>query len=161
MRLSPRICCLAIVAACCTASSASAEDGSYTTARDAARRALEKAIIELRLYQQVEYPRELRHLDADIELTKAEIETLRQRLRACWSYNHFSRNEAQEFPAQDLKLCLLEAELRLKDLQTERNALIRFHPDQWRLLELNVYEARVRVIELERTAELPPPDPSA
>jgi hypothetical protein len=58
---------------------------------------------------------------------------------------------------QDVRMCLLDAELRLKDLRAERNNLIRFHSDEWRLLEIRAYEARVRVAELERSEALPAP----
>jgi hypothetical protein len=50
---------------------------------------------------------------------------------------------------QNTQLCLREAELRLRDLWAERNALVRYHADQYRELELQVHEARLRVIELE------------
>jgi hypothetical protein len=161
MRSLPRICCLAIVAACFTALTAEAQDNSYLAARDCARRALEKAKIELRLYEQVEYPRERRRLDAEIRLTEAEIAIFRQRVRDCRPFDRFSTGGAVTGPLQDLKLSVLEAELRLNDLRAERNALIRFHSDQYRLLELDVYEARVRVAELEHAAEQPVPEPSA
>jgi hypothetical protein len=162
-RLS-RICCLAVVAACSIELAARAEDGPRPDARDCARRALERAKIELRLYVQVEYPREQRRLDAQIELTRAQIDVYRQRLRDCRPFDRFSTGGALTGPIQDLKLCLLEAELRLNDLQAERDALVRFHSDQWRLLELRVYEARVRLAELEHAAEQagpPVPEPSA
>jgi hypothetical protein len=46
-------------------------------------------------------------------------------------------------------MCLRDAELRLRDLWAERNALVRFHSDEWRLLEMKVHSARLRVAELE------------
>ncbi len=162
MRFSPRTCCLAIVVALCATLPAHAEDAQCAAARKAARRALERAKIELRLYRQVEYPRELRRLDAEIKLTKAEIDIVRQRLDDYRAYERSSNGGAFKKPAQDARLCLLDAELRLKSLQAERNALVRFHSDRARLLELNVYDARVLVIQLEQAAaaeELPVPDP--
>ena len=50
---------------------------------------------------------------------------------------------------QDLRMCLLEAELRLRDLWAERNNLVRFRTPEWRELELRVHDARVRVAEIE------------
>jgi hypothetical protein len=50
---------------------------------------------------------------------------------------------------QDTKMCLREAELRLRDLLAERNALVRFHADQYRQLEIAVHQARLRVAEME------------
>jgi hypothetical protein len=54
---------------------------------------------------------------------------------------------------QQTEMCLREAELRLRDLWAERNALVRFHSDQWREFELRVSEARFRVAELEADDE--------
>ncbi len=164
MRFSPRTCCLAILIGIFTTPSAQADNGVCITAREAARRALVEAKIELRLYQRVEYPRERRRLDAEIKLTQAEVDIYRERQRDYRAYERASNGGAFKKPGQDVRLCLLEAELRLKNLQAERNALIRFHSDRARLLELKVYDARMLVIEMERALEaeeLPAPEPSA
>ena len=46
-------------------------------------------------------------------------------------------------------MCIREGELRLRNLQAERNTLVRFHGDQFRVFEMRVVEARLRVAELE------------
>jgi hypothetical protein len=50
-------------------------------------------------------------------------------------------------------MCLRDAELRLRDLWAERNAMVRFHSDQWRLFEIKVHDARLRVAEIEAELE--------
>jgi hypothetical protein len=134
---------------------------SVESDRFAARRDLEFAKIDLRHYLQVEYPRQKRHLDAQIQLTEAEVRTLRDRLREYRPFNKFSTGGALVYAIQDVRMCLLDAELRLDDLRAERSHLIRFHSDQWRLLEMRAFEARARVAELERSEELVPPPAAA
>jgi hypothetical protein len=124
-------------------------DDALQFARASARRTLEIAKIELRLYAQVEYPRQLRLLEAQIKLTDAEIKLFRERVRAYREFDSFSTGQPLAFPFPDVRLRLLEAELRLENLRAEQNALTRLHSDQWRLLELRVHEARARVAELE------------
>ena len=114
-----------------------------------ARRELELAKTELRHYWQVEYPRQRRHLNAQIDLTEAEIRDYQERLRAYRPFDRYSTGGPFLVTLQDLRMCLLDAELRLRDLWAERNALVRFHSDDWRFLELKVHEARLRVAELE------------
>jgi hypothetical protein len=135
---------------------AGAQD-SPAAERAAARRDLEAARLELRHYLQVEHPRQKRHLDAAIKLTDAEVRALRDRLREYRAFDKFSTGGPLFVTIQDVRMCLLDAELRLKDLRAERNNLIRFHSDEWRLLEIRAYEARVRVAELERSEALPAP----
>ena len=50
---------------------------------------------------------------------------------------------------ENTKLALLDAQLRLKDLQAELFALRRFHSDRCRMLELKVYQARAYLVNLE------------
>jgi hypothetical protein len=128
-------------------------------ARTSARRDLELAKMELRHYWQVEYPRQRRHLNAAIELTETEIRDYRERLRQYRPFDRFSLGQPFLVTLQELRMCLRDAELRLEDLWAERNALVRFHADEWRLLERNVNEARLRVAELE--AEAPAEDEAA
>ena len=92
--------------------------------------------MELRNYWQVEYPRQQRHLNAAIELTEAEIRNYEERLREYQPFNRFSTGQPFLVTLQELRMCLREAELRLRDLWAERNALLRFHADEWRLLEM-------------------------
>jgi hypothetical protein len=153
MRFSPEILCLAIAAVCSTPLISPAQFDSYPEARAAARHELLLAKLELRHYQQVEYPRLQRHLQAEIDLTDAEIRIYKERLREYRPFDRFSVGRPLSVTLQELRLCLLNAELRLRDLWAERNALIRFRSDDWRLLELKVQEARVRVAEIEAAYE--------
>lgn len=130
-----------------------AADASYQAARMSARRELAMAKLELRQCWQIEYPRQRRQLNAQIDLTEAEVRAYRERLREYGAFARFTTGPPFLVPLQELRMCLLDAELRLRDLRAERNALVRFHSDQWRLLELRVQEARVRVAELEASQE--------
>jgi hypothetical protein len=134
-----------------------AQEASDTVDRISARRELELAIMDLRHYWQVEYPRQQRHLHAAIELTKAEVCDLQARLREYGPFTQFSTGDAFWVTIQETRWCLREAEFRLRDLWAERNALVRFHSDQYRELELRVHEARLRVAQLEASTELANP----
>jgi hypothetical protein len=105
--------------------------------------------MDLRHYWQVEYPRQQRLLNAAIELTRCEIRDLRWRLRQYEPFTRFSTGDPFMVTIQNTQLCLREAELRLRDLWSERNALVRYHADQYRELELRVHDARLRVVALE------------
>ena len=163
MKFSPATICLAIGVLGCLPASLFAQSESYFQERAAARRELELAKIELRHYVQIEYPRSRRHLDAQIRLTEAEIRDYRQRLRAYRPFDRFSTGNPFMITLQELRMCLLGAELRLRDLWAERNALVRYHSDEWRALEMVVYEARLRVAAIEEEglalaqAEVPQP----
>ena len=52
------------------------EELALVDPRVAARQSLECAKLELRLYLRVEYPREVRHLESAVKLTKAEVNVL-------------------------------------------------------------------------------------
>jgi hypothetical protein len=158
MRFSPSIMWLAIAAVCLSPLALCADETSFYVERVSARRDLELAKMELRHYWQVEYPRQRRHLNAEIELTEAEIRDYEERIRAYQPFNRFTRGQPFLITLQDARMCLREAELRLRDLWAERNALVRFHSDQWRILEMKVYDARLRVAELE--AEEEPVEPA-
>lgn len=153
MRFSPAIGCLALAAVCATPLATLAQTNGLPEAvqieRRNLRRALEMAKLEMRLYLQVEYPRELRHLDSAIRLTTAEVDAVRQRLRAYGPYTRFDTGQPFTLSIQEDKLCLLDAELRLRDLRAERAVLIRFRSDHWRLLELKAQEIRDRLVLLE------------
>jgi hypothetical protein len=130
-----------------------ADDAALLSERLAARRDLTFAKLELRHYWQVEYPRQRRHLNAAIELTELEIRNMKQLLRSYDPFDNFITGQPLELTIQELRLCLREAELRLTDLWAERNALVRFHSDDWRVLEMKVQDARMRVIALEPAEE--------
>ena len=153
MKFSSSLICLAIVAGCLPSTALFAQEMSGTSLRMTARRDLELAKMELRHYWQVEYPRQQRHLNGAIELTRAEICDYQERLRAYRPFTRFSTGDPFMITIQDKRMCLREAELRLRDLWAERNALVRSHSDQYRELELQVHEARLRVVELEPADE--------
>lgn len=141
------------VASLLTSSLASANEGADLEARVAARRDLEWAKMELRHFWQVEYPRQERQLNSAIELTGIEVRNLRDRLRSYESYSRFNSGSSFSLAIQNQQLCLREAELRLRDLWAERNALVRYKSDQRRALEMRVQEARMRVAALEPAPE--------
>ena len=144
---------LAIVALFSTGVVSHAQDETYAEERAAARRELLLAKLELRHYWQIEYPRMRRHLQAQIDLTNAEIRNYKERLREYEPFDRFTVGRPLFVTIQELRMCLLDAEHRLRDLWAERNALIRFHSDDWRLLEMNVHEARLRVAAIEAAHE--------
>jgi hypothetical protein len=153
MRFSGAILFLAIATQLSTFSAVRAQDENYAAARAAARRELMLTKLELRHYQQVEYPRLRRHLQAQIDLTEAEIRAYKRQLHEYRPFSRFSVGQPFTVTIEEIRLCLLEAELRLRDLWAERNALIRFHSDDWRFLEMKVHEARLRVAEIEASHE--------
>jgi hypothetical protein len=163
MKLSLRLLSLAIAVSCSISVSVHAQESSYAQERAAARRELHLAKIDLRNYWQIEYPRIRRQLNAQIDLTEAEVRIYRERLRLFRPFDRFSTGSAVAWSLQDLRMCLMEAELRLRDLWAERNNLVRFRTAEWRELELRVHDARVRVASIEAAgenaaneAELPP-----
>ncbi len=127
---------------------AGAQEASLA-ARVSARRDLEQAKTDLRFYWQVDYPRQRRDLDAAIEMTRLGIENNRSLLRDYRPFTHFSTGQPFPITIRNLETCIRAGELRLNDLLAERNALVRFHSDQYRVLAAQVYEARVRVAGLE------------
>ncbi len=146
----PHLATVGLFAICCltTPTELRAAESSLAE-RTVARRELEIAKLELRHWWLVEYPRMRRNLNAAIELTTSEIRNLREQLRGYGPFSRFSTGQPFVLTIQRLRMCLQEAELRLADLQAERNALIRFHSDDFRLLALTVQEARLRVAEIE------------
>jgi hypothetical protein len=153
MRFSPSLLLVAIAASCITPFTTWAQDPPTYIARLNARRDLDSAKMELRHYQLVEYPRQQRHLNSAIALTHAEIRDYKARLRAYDAFDRFSIGQPFLVTLQETRMCLRDAELRLRDLWAERNALVRFRSDQWRLLEMQAFEARLRVAELEAELE--------
>ena len=80
----------------------------------AARRELVVAKVDARHYWQVEYPRQRRELNAAITLTDAEVRAMKRLLREYGPFSRFSTGQPLFLPIQDLKLCILDAELRLR-----------------------------------------------
>jgi hypothetical protein len=156
MRFLVSVVCLGLAAGCLLSRSACAGEPPFEAARWRARHELALAKMELRNYWQVEYPRQQRYLNAEIVLTEAEIRSYKERLLEYEPFNRFSRGQPFATTLQDVQMCLLEAELRLRDLWAERNALLRSHSDTWRALEHKVHAARLRVAEIEAAGKAPP-----
>jgi len=154
MRSSLPISALIFVAVCSAAGSASAQIDPHQAELAAARRALAAAKIEARLYWQIDYQCERRELNAAIELTDAEVQMRRRQLRTFAPFNPFGYGQQSSFALGDARLCLKDAEVRLRALIDERNNLVRFHSDRLALLELNVAAARDRVVALEGGGEI-------
>jgi hypothetical protein len=134
-------------------SPALAQDEVYEQLRRNARRELQLAKLESRNYLQIEYPRMRRQLDAAITLTDAELRAYNERVRRYRPFDRFSTGSLYQLALQDLRLCILDAELRLRDLRAERNNLHRFRLEEWKTLEMRVDDARARVAEIEAAAE--------
>src|SRR5262249_3889699 len=116
---------------------------------------LELAKLDLQNYWQVEYPRQRRELNQAIELTEAEIKGIEEQqdvLRP--SYTRFTLDQPFPLSWAELRVCHKAADFRLTNLQGERNNLIRFHADQFRILEMRVQAARQRVADLEANDEV-------
>lgn len=115
-----------------------------------ARRVLEIAKIELRIYQQVEFPRKRRHLDAEVTLLTAEVDALKRRVREYKGFRRSRYSHSLLISLQDAELALLDAKLSLTDAREERSAYRRFHSDRCRLYLLKAGAARARVVALDR-----------
>ena len=107
------------------------------------------AKLDLQNYWQVEYPRQRRELNLAIELAEAEIQGNEDQQYALRPYTRFSLGEPFPLTIANLRVCRKAAEIRLSNLHAERNTLIRFHGEQFRILEMRVQAARQRVAELE------------
>jgi hypothetical protein len=153
MKFSPAVCLLVIVATC-SATSAFAQNQASLHARVAARQELELAKLDLQNYWQIEYPRQRREIDLAIELTQAEIQGNQEQQESLRPFTRFSIGEPFPLTIANLRICRQSAELRLNNLQAERNMLIRFHGDQFRILQMRVQAARQRVAELETNEEI-------
>jgi hypothetical protein len=153
MKFFLAVSCLAIAVLVSSPRTSRAQESPYAHERASARRELQLAKIDFRNYWQIEYPRFRRQLDAQIELTEGEIKIYKERLRMFRPFDRFSTGSAVTWELQNLRMCLREAELRLRDLWAERNNLIRFRTPEWRELELRVHDARLRVAEIEAAIE--------
>ena len=116
-----------------------------------AKRAVEAARLRLRLFERVDYPLRLQELDGRLQLTRAEIESLRRRIA---EYERFDGSKALFLTLEETRLQLLDAELRWKQLDRER-LLLQFHyKDERRLRQLLIEQAEQR---FRRIRELPDP----
>src|SRR4051794_1813762 len=152
MNFSPAIWSLVITV--CGATSVLAQNQASLEARIAARQELRMAQLDLQNYWQIEYPRQRRELNLAIELTQAEIRNNQDAQESLRPFTRFTIGEPFPLTIANLRICRESAELRLNDLLAERGALIRFHGDQFRTLELRVEAARRRLVELEANEEI-------
>src|SRR4051812_1062939 len=153
MKFSPSICSLAILAFC-SGTTALAQQQASLQARIAARQELELAKLDLQNYWQVEYPRQRRELDLAIDLTQAEIQGNQDAQDSLRPFTRFSIGEPFPLTIANLRICRDSAEIRLNNLRAERNSLIRFHGDQFQILQMRVQAARQRVVDLEPKDEV-------
>jgi hypothetical protein len=152
MRCSPLYFALALSSLCFLPQSVVAAEVVVDTLADeiaCARRELAAAKIEARQYAQVEYPSQLRALNAEIEFTDAEIRTMRREIRRYIPNFKYSYGQLPTMVYRDLPLCLKDAEIRRRTLSAERNDLMRYRANHQQLLELRVAAARDRVLALE------------
>jgi hypothetical protein len=112
--------------------------------RLAAQREYEQAVLEWRLYDQVERPAMLRKFAGDIQLCEAEFASIERRLREYEPTTRFNSGGALFLDIEHLKLRKLETELRLQNLREAQAADTRFHVDRVRLFELRILSARAR-----------------
>jgi hypothetical protein len=148
---------------CLLAGDARAQVDSPLRDRIAARRNLTVAKNNLRYYWQVEYPRQRRDLDAAIVLAEMELTNLKTQLREFRPFTQFSIGQPFPLTVRSIQMCIKATELRLDNLRCERNALIRFHSDDFNALAAQVAEARMQVLALEpqepEADQLPAPEP--
>lgn len=116
---------------------------SRTDARTDAHVDEEIGRIRAKLFERVDYPLLMRRIDADLELTKAEIKAHDKVLYELERL-HRMAHESKPFlfTIEELKLKRLAAELRLDNLEEERCLLQKYQRDERRLREL---EARREV----------------
>jgi hypothetical protein len=115
----------------------------------AAARDVEMAGLRLRRYVKVEHPLKLRELETQRTLKRVEIEKLKALLAEYNQITHRTIPEPFIVTRQATELALLEAELRLANLDEEQLLLERYHSDQTRLYELDLEAAVARYRQLE------------
>jgi hypothetical protein len=89
-----------------------------------------------------------------IELAEEEIKSIDEQYNVLRPFTRFTLDEPFPLTVANLRVCRKAAEIRLNNLLAERNSLIRFHGDQFRILEMRVQAARQRVVELEPSDEV-------
>ena len=112
-----------------------------------ALRELETAQLQLRLYEQQEYPQKLRRFDREIELAQAHVEFYQGRIAEYEQFERFSTGNPLSLSLEEARLGLLQAELKLDELKDDRAMLIRHHPLRCRLFQLQVEAAQDLVDE--------------
>lgn len=106
-----------------------------------AQRRVEMAALRARLYEQVEYPAELRRLRSELQLAEAEVASLERLLKEYGPFDKFSTGRPLVLTIEATELGLLRARLRRDNLRAELTALQRFRSDRLRLLRLEMQEA--------------------
>ncbi len=117
-----------------------------------AERAVEIAELELRRYERVEYPLQLRRLESQIATAKLRV-SMHERLLA--EYARFTKDGYSSpliLTLERERLALGEAKLRQGDLEKEKLLLVRYRSDQLRLymLKLEVAQQNLRVLKMNR-----------
>lgn len=114
---------------------------------ETALRDLETALLQLRLYKNEEYPQKLRRFDREIELAQAHVEFYEGRVAEYEQFERFSTGNPLSLSLEEARLGLLQAELKLDELQDDRAMLVRHHPLRCRLFQLQVDAAQDLVNE--------------
>jgi hypothetical protein len=144
MRFSPAALLLASsMLAVMSATVATAD--SYAEAVAAATQQVACAKQEFLLFRRVEFPRQLRQLDATIELAKAEIEMLRLRLREYAPIDKFQTGRALGVTIDATRLHLLDAQQRMAELEQERMAFYRLRSVKLQSLLADVWAAQAQL----------------
>ena len=107
-------------------------------------RALEEARLRLRLFERVDYPLRLQEVDAQIKLTRAEVESFQRRIA---EYERFDGSGAVFLELENVRLMLGAGRLRLQNLERERLLLQLHFKDERRLRQMQVDAAAQRVAE--------------
>jgi hypothetical protein len=115
---------------------------------DAARRDLAAAKLEVQQVTQLDFQCRRRELNAAIRVSDEEIRTLRRDLRRYGPFHAFAYGQQPTFQYRNLRLCIAEADASRRLLIAERNDLNRAYNNELALLNLNVSEARARLVEL-------------
>ena len=115
-------------------------DQTTPTLKNSARR-VERAVLRLELFDQVEHPRAVRRLEDAITVTRARV-TMHEREVA--EYRQFDKVRYSKplFLSLELaRLHLVAAQTDLASLQREKRLLVQHRPQQRRLLQLELESA--------------------
>lgn len=113
----------------------------------AAQRDYEATVLRLRMYRNAEYPQRLRHLEAEMKLSDAEIAELRRRLRDYEPFQRFSTGNPLPITTAYTRIALQETQRYRREVREAYLSWQRYHADRMRLLELDVAAAQARVLE--------------
>ncbi len=135
------------------AGTAEAADSPELAAADspevaAARGDVQRAQWRLVQYDRVEFPLELRRLEDAIRLTAAETESLERRITAYEPFTRVKYGSPVFVTLENLRLALLEAELRHRRQVDEKCLLVRLRPARRDMLALELVAAESRLATL-------------